>query len=248
MISLTNITKTYRTSEIESTVLSNVNLNIEKGEFAAIMGPSGSGKSTLLNIIGMLDIADKGSYIFDGQDISGKSESALAEVRKKNIGFIFQSFNLIDELTVAENIEIPLLYQKVPRAERIERVKQVMGKVDISHRAKHLPKQLSGGQQQRVAVARALVAEPHMILADEPTGNLDSKNGIEVMELLTQLNVEGTTIVMVTHSTEHANYAHRKVQVLDGNILSENVRKKSSDSSHLKKTSEEDRSKELEHA
>jgi putative ABC transport system ATP-binding protein len=223
MITLKNITKKYQTSEIESTVLNNVNLVIEKGEFVAIMGPSGSGKSTLLHILGMLDAADSGSYEFQGIELSGKNESALANIRKNNIGFIFQSFNLIDELTVEENIEIPLLYQKVPVAERKKRIAGVMDKVGISHRAKHLPKQLSGGQQQRVAVARALVAEPNMILADEPTGNLDSKNGKEVMDLLEQLNAEGTTILMVTHTKEHAKNAKRVIMVLDGSIIADNI-------------------------
>ena len=223
MIKLENVKKIYKTSEIESTVLSGVNLIIEKGEFVAIMGPSGSGKSTLLNILGMLDTVDSGTYIFNGEQVSGKSESAVANIRKNNISFIFQSFNLIDELTVEENIEIPLIYQKVAPAERKRRIQEVMNKIDIAHRASHYPKQLSGGQQQRVAVARALVAQPNVILADEPTGNLDSKNGLEVMELLTRLNKEGTTIIMVTHSTEHARCAKRVIRVLDGNIITENL-------------------------
>ena len=187
------------------------------------MGQSGSGKSTLLNIVGMLDHIDQGEYIFDGQDISGFTENKLADIRKDNIGFIFQSFNLIDELTVFENVELPLVYQGIAKKEREQRVLAILEKVDIAHRKDHYPQQLSGGQQQRVAVGRAIVAEPKMLLADEPTGNLDSKNGEEVMKLLAQLNREGVTIVMVTHSDHHANYAHRVINVLDGHIVSQNM-------------------------
>lgn len=205
---------------VETYALEDVSLVIERGEFVAIMGQSGSGKSTLLNIIGMLDQLDGGEYIFDGSDISHTTEGQLADIRKDNIGFIFQSFNLIDELTVYENVELPLVYQGVAKKERQQRVTAVLEKVNIAHRKDHYPQQLSGGQQQRVAVGRAIVAKPKMILADEPTGNLDSKNGEEVMGLLAQLNQEGVTIVMVTHSEHHANYAHRTIHVLDGRIVS----------------------------
>jgi putative ABC transport system ATP-binding protein len=187
------------------------------------MGPSGCGKSTLLNILGMLDSPDSGSYDFAGEDVAGCSENQLAQIRKRNIGFIFQSFNLVDELTVAENVMLPLLYQKVPPGERQERVRAVLERVGIAHRADHRPQQLSGGQQQRVAVARAVVTDPKLILADEPTGNLDSANGEEVLELLNQLNGDGTTIIMVTHDQGHAEHASRVVNMLDGRILSENV-------------------------
>ncbi|MDW7548795.1 ABC transporter ATP-binding protein [Pseudoalteromonas peptidolytica] len=220
MIQLTKINKVFRTELIETYALEDVSLVIERGEFVAIMGQSGSGKSTLLNIIGMLDQLDGGEYIFDGSDISHSTEGQLADIRKDNIGFIFQSFNLIDELTVYENVELPLVYQGVAKKERQQRVTAVLEKVNIAHRKDHYPQQLSGGQQQRVAVGRAIVAKPKMILADEPTGNLDSKNGEEVMGLLAQLNQEGVTIVMVTHSEHHANYAHRTIHVLDGHIVS----------------------------
>jgi len=223
MIELHDLSKVYRTSDVETTALNNINLEIADGEFIAIMGPSGCGKSTLLNILGMLDTPDSGSYNFLGNDVAGRSERELAIVRKQNIGFIFQSFNLIDELTVAENVELPLLYQKMPAKERAEQVQKVLERVNIAHRADHRPQQLSGGQQQRVAVARAVVTNPNLILADEPTGNLDTTNGEEVLNLLGQLNSDGTTIIMVTHDQGHADHASRVVHMLDGRVLSENV-------------------------
>ena len=223
MIEMHGLTKAYRTSDIETTALDNINLEVSAGEFIAIMGPSGCGKSTLLNIMGMLDSPDSGRYAFLGEDVAGYSENRLADIRKKNIGFIFQSFNLVDELTVAENVMLPLLYQKVPAKERDERVQAVLERVGIAHRAGHRPQQLSGGQQQRVAVARAVVNNPKLILADEPTGNLDTSNGEEVLELLNQLNGDGTTIVMVTHDPRHADHAGRVVNMLDGRVLSENI-------------------------
>jgi putative ABC transport system ATP-binding protein len=223
MIKMHDLTKTYRTTDVETTALNQVNLDVDAGEFIAVMGPSGCGKSTLLNILGMLDSPDSGSYSFAGEDVAGYSESRLADIRKHNIGFIFQSFNLVDELSVAENVMLPLLYQKVPAAERDQRVQQVLERVGIAHRADHRPQQLSGGQQQRVAVARAVVTEPKLILADEPTGNLDPANGEEVLNLLNQLNRDGTTIIMVTHDPAHAEHASRVVNMLDGRILSENV-------------------------
>jgi len=223
MIELHNLSKVYRTSDVETTALNNINLEISEGEFISIMGPSGCGKSTLLNILGMLDTPNSGSYKFLGEDVANRSERELAIVRKQNIGFIFQSFNLIDELTVAENVELPLLYQKMPAKERAERVQQVLERINIAHRADHRPQQLSGGQQQRVAVARAVVTNPNLILADEPTGNLDTTNGEEVLNLLGQLNSDGTTIVMVTHDQGHADHASRVVHMLDGRVLSENV-------------------------
>ncbi|MEO1201422.1 MAG: ABC transporter ATP-binding protein [Pseudomonadota bacterium] len=223
MIELHDLSRVYRTADVETTALNGINLEIEPGEFIAIMGPSGCGKSTLLNILGMLDSPDSGSFRFLGEDVARRSERALASIRKANIGFIFQSFNLIDELTVAENVELPLLYQKVTAAERAERVNEVLERVNIAHRATHRPQQLSGGQQQRVAVARAVVTNPKLILADEPTGNLDSTNGEEVLSLLGQLNADGTTIVMVTHDQSHADHAGRVVQMLDGRVLSENI-------------------------
>lgn len=223
MISMHNLMKVYRTASVETTALNNINLDIRSGEFIAVMGPSGCGKSTLLNIMGMLDSPTSGTYAFDGKQVEALGESKLADVRKRSIGFIFQSFNLVDELSVAENVMLPLLYQKVPAAERDERVHAVLERVGIAHRADHRPQQLSGGQQQRVAVARAVVTEPKLILADEPTGNLDSVNGEEVLNLLNALNDEGTTIVMVTHDRSHADHASRVVNMLDGRILSENV-------------------------
>lgn len=223
MLSLQNIRKIFRTEEVETTALDDVSLNVGKGEFVSIMGPSGCGKSTLLNIIGLLDNIDGGKYFFLEEEVGGYKERKLAQLRKHNIGFIFQSFNLIDELSVFDNVELPLLYQKVPSRERRQRVDAMLEKVGIFPRRDHMPQQLSGGQQQRVAVARALVGNPAMILADEPTGNLDSKNGEEVMGLLTQLNEEGTTIVMVTHSQQHAEYAQRIVNMLDGRVLNENI-------------------------
>jgi putative ABC transport system ATP-binding protein len=224
MLSMRDLARVYRTDTIETTALDGINLDIADGEFVAIMGPSGCGKSTLLNVIGMLDSPSSGSYVFNGQEVAGLSESKLAEVRKANIGFIFQSFNLVDELTVRENVELALLYHNVGASERRQRADTVMDKVGIAHRAKHRPSQLSGGQQQRVAVARALVGNPKLILADEPTGNLDTQHGEEVMKMLQALNREGSTIVMVTHSPAHADHAGRVVNMLDGRILQERRR------------------------
>ena len=224
MLKLHNMYKVYRTDEVETVALNGVNLEIEQGDFVAIMGPSGCGKSTLLNIIGMLDNPSEGDYYFFDENVAPYSESGRSEIRKQNIGFIFQNFNLIDELTVAENIELALLYHNMPAAERKRRVTDVMDRMGIAHRASHMPGQLSGGQQQRVAVARAVVGDQPLILADEPTGNLDSVHGQEVMGLLRSLNKEGTTIVMVTHSPSHADYAHRTVNLFDGHIVTENTR------------------------
>ncbi len=224
MLKLHNLSKMYRTDEVETVALDGVNIEIDKGEFVAVMGPSGCGKSTLLNIIGMLDAPSSGQYIFQDEDVSGYSESQFSNIRKKNIGFIFQSFNLIGELSVAENIELALLYHDMPGRERAERVNNIMDKVGIAHRAKHMPSQLSGGQQQRVAVARAVVGNQGLILADEPTGNLDSAHGQEVMEMLQGLNKEGTTIVMVTHSPAHSDYARRTINLFDGHVVTENLR------------------------
>ena len=224
MLSMRELSRVYRTDTIETSALSSISLDIADGEFVAIMGPSGCGKSTLLNIIGMLDSPSSGSYVFNGHEVAGLSEGKLADVRKHNIGFIFQSFNLVDELSVRVNIELALLYHDVASAERRRRVDEVMDKVGIAHRAKHRPSQLSGGQQQRVAVARALVGSPKLILADEPTGNLDTHHGEEVMRMLQQLNREGSTIVMVTHSPSHADYAGRVINMLDGQILIEQRR------------------------
>ncbi|NQZ81974.1 MAG: ABC transporter ATP-binding protein [Colwellia sp.] len=224
MLKLHNLTRVYQTDDVETLALNNVNIEIKKGEFVAIMGPSGCGKSTLLNTIGMLDSPTEGQYIFAGEHVEGYSEKQLSEIRKKNIGFIFQNFNLIDELTVHENIEMALIYHKIPAAERKARVEKVMDKVGIAHRAKHMPSQLSGGQQQRVAVARAVVGDQALILADEPTGNLDSAHGQEVMEMLQSLNDEGTTIIMVTHSPAHADYARRTINLFDGHVVTEDVR------------------------
>lgn len=224
MLQLKNLSRIFQTDQVETAALNQVNIDIEKGEFVSIMGPSGCGKSTLLSIIGMLDKATEGQYIFNGEDVSDYSEAQLSQVRKHNIGFIFQSFNLIDELTVEENIELALLYHDVPASQRKAKVAKVMDKVGIAHRAQHMPSQLSGGQQQRVAVARAVVGNQSMILADEPTGNLDSAHGQEVMEMLQALNEEGTTIVMVTHSPSHADYAHRTINLFDGNVVTQNIR------------------------
>lgn len=224
MLKLHNLSKLYRTDEVETVALDGVNIEIDNGEFVAVMGPSGCGKSTLLNIIGMLDAPSSGQYIFQDEDVSGHSESQFSNIRKKNIGFIFQSFNLIDELSVAENIELALLYHDMPGRERAERVNSIMDKMGIAHRAKHMPSQLSGGQQQRVAVARAVVGNQALILADEPTGNLDSAHGQEVMEMLQGLNEEGTTIVMVTHSPAHSDYARRTINLFDGHVVTENLR------------------------
>ncbi|MEE8295693.1 MAG: ABC transporter ATP-binding protein [Sphingomonadales bacterium] len=225
LIQMKELSKVFRTDSVETTALNSINIEIKKGEFVAVMGPSGCGKSTLLNIVGMLDNPSKGSYYFLDEDVASYKESQLANIRKKNIGFIFQSFNLIDELTVRENIELALLYHDVPASERKKRAFAVMERMEIAHRASHMPSQLSGGQQQRVAVARAVISEPNLILADEPTGNLDSKNGEEVMSLLTNLNKAGTTILMVTHSPAHAEYARRSINLFDGNVLTEKLRK-----------------------
>jgi putative ABC transport system ATP-binding protein len=224
MLSMRDLSRVYRADTIETTALNGIDLEIAEGEFVAIMGPSGCGKSTLLNVIGMLDSPSSGSYLFNGQEIAGLPEGKLADVRKRNIGFIFQSFNLVDELSVRENVELALLYHDVPASERRRRTDEVMDKVGIGHRAKHRPSQLSGGQQQRVAVARALVGNPKLILADEPTGNLDTQHGEEVMKMLQALNREGSTIVMVTHSPAHADYAGRVVNMLDGRVLQERRR------------------------
>ncbi len=219
MIKTIDLLKVFRTDEVETTALNKVNLEIKEGEFAAIMGPSGCGKSTLLNILGLLDNPSGGQFFFNGEDVAGYNEKMRTGLRKNNIGFVFQSFNLIDELTVFENIELPLLYQKVPSAKRKEMVTAVMDKMGIEHRRKHFPQQLSGGQQQRVAISRAVVGNPKLILADEPTGNLDSANGLEVMELLSQLNKEGTSIVMVTHSDTDAAHANRIIKLFDGQVV-----------------------------
>ncbi|MGB0840698.1 phosphonate ABC transporter ATP-binding protein [Pseudoalteromonas sp. S4488] len=219
MIKLTNLSRVFRTQDVETTALNNINLHVNEGEFLAIMGPSGCGKSTLLSILGMLDSPSAGSFEFLGQDIAGFGEKQLAALRKASIGFVFQSFNLIDELTVFENVELPLQYQNISKSERKQRVEEILKRVAIDHRADHLPQQLSGGQQQRVAVARALVINPKLILADEPTGNLDSKNGDEVMAMLRELNREGTTVIVVTHSEKEGNYADRLVRLLDGQVM-----------------------------
>ena len=222
MIRLANICKLYRTSDIETTALDKVSLRVEQGEFLAIMGPSGCGKSTLLNIIGLIDTPTSGEYVLDGTEVSRYPESRLTDVRKQTIGFIFQSFNLIDDLTVQENVELPLLYQGMSRSARRTRVREVLELVGLQSRARHRPSQLSGGQQQRVAVARAVVGDPKLIVADEPTGNLDTKNGEEVMNMLNTLNEQGTTIMMVTHSPSHAARAHRIVNLLDGRVVAAN--------------------------
>ncbi|MGH8219121.1 MAG: ABC transporter ATP-binding protein [Steroidobacteraceae bacterium] len=225
MLSLKQLTKVYRTTEVETTALRAIDLKIAAGEFVAVMGPSGCGKSTLLNIVGMIDTPSGGEYWFGDRDIAGWSESQLSDLRKNNVGFVFQSFNLVDELNVFENVEIALLYHRdVSARERKARVRQALERMRIAHRARHRPQQLSGGQQQRAAIARAVVARPKLILADEPTGNLDSATGEEVMQLLTELNGEGTTILMVTHSHAHAEYAHRIVNLLDGEVVTENIR------------------------
>jgi putative ABC transport system ATP-binding protein len=221
IIKTEGLSKLFRTDEIETTALDAIDLTVEKGEFTSIMGPSGCGKSTLLHILGLIDNPDGGKYWFLDEEVGSYSERQRAMLRKENIGFVFQSFNLIDELTVYENVELPLIYTKTPTEERKKRVEAVMDKMDMVHRMKHFPQQLSGGQQQRVAVARAIVNEPNLILADEPTGNLDSENGTEVMKLLTQMNDKGTTIVMVTHSPEDAAAGKRIVSMLDGRIISE---------------------------
>jgi putative ABC transport system ATP-binding protein len=224
LVELKQLSKTYRAAEVETTALDQVNVQIREGEFVAIMGPSGCGKSTLLNVIGMLDSPTKGVYAFRGEDISKLPEARLASLRKRHIGFVFQSFNLIDELTVEGNIELALLYHDISAGDRKRRVAEAMDRMKVAHRAKHFPTALSGGQQQRVAVARAVVAKPALILADEPTGNLDSQHGEEVMKLLVELNASGTTIVMVTHSSAHAQYARRTINLFDGQVVTENMR------------------------
>jgi putative ABC transport system ATP-binding protein len=223
MIKTKNLKKIYLTGEVETTALDNINLDVKEGEYVAIMGPSGCGKSTLLNVVGLLDSPSEGCYHFEGQDISRSSETERANLRKRNIGFVFQSFNLIDELSVYENIELPLLYLGSPPSERRKRVLEIMDQMNLVQRKSHFPHQLSGGQQQRVAVARAVVGKPKLILVDEPTGNLDSKNGEEVMGLLTNLHKEGTTIIMVTHSEDHACYSQRIIHLFDGQIIAENI-------------------------
>lgn len=225
MIETNELTKVFRTDEIETVALGGVNLKVDKGEFLAIMGPSGCGKSTLLNILGLLDNPSSGSYKLNGKEVGSLKEKDRGQLRKGNVGFVFQSFNLIDEIDVAHNVELPLIYLGLSRAERKKRVAEMLEKVHMSHRSRHLPQQLSGGQQQRVAIARALVTSPGLILADEPTGNLDSKNGKEIMELLSELNREGTTIVMVTHSDRDASYAGRVINLFDGAIVGQTVKK-----------------------
>jgi len=224
MLKLHDLYKVYRTDEVETVALNGVNVEIAQGDFVAVMGPSGCGKSTLLNIVGLLDNPSGGDYFFFDENVAGYSEAKRSDIRKRNIGFIFQSFNLIDELNVAENIELALLYHNIPASERRKRVAEAMDRMGIAHRAKHLPGQLSGGQQQRVAVARAVVGDQPLILADEPTGNLDSVHGQEVMELLRSLNADGTTIVMVTHSPAHADYAKRTVNLFDGHVVTDALR------------------------
>ncbi len=219
MIKLENISRIFRTEEVETTALNGVSLEVKEREFVAVMGPSGCGKSTMLNLLGLLDNPTSGTYTLNGQDVSKMQENQRTDLRKGFIGFVFQSFNLIDELNVTENVELPLMYMGIPAKERRQRVEEVLRRVNMSHRAKHFPNQLSGGQQQRVAIARAIISNPKLILADEPTGNLDSKNGREVMEILSELHKEGTTIVMVTHSQHDATYAQRIISLFDGQIV-----------------------------
>lgn len=223
MIKTEKLTKFFTTEEVQTKALNEVSLHIKQGEFVAIMGPSGCGKSTLLNILGTLDTPSSGSYTFEGQQVEKMNENQLTALRKGNLGFIFQSFNLIDELSVYENVELPLVYLGMKKAERKAKVMKVLERVNLLHRANHFPQQLSGGQQQRVAIARAVVADCKLLLADEPTGNLDSVNGIEVMELLSQLNRQGTTIIIVTHSQRDATYAHRTIQLFDGQVMAESI-------------------------
>ncbi len=225
LIQTEQLTKKFRTSEVETIAVNNLDFSVNEGEFVAIMGPSGCGKTTLLNILGLLDNPTSGKYTLNGKDVTTLGERDRTYLRRGKIGFIFQSFNLIDELTVQENIELPLTYLKIKGDERKQKVLEIMRRMEISHRAKHFPHQLSGGQQQRVAIARAVVSNPDLILADEPTGNLDSKNGVEVMNILTELNKAGTTVVMVTHNKRDAGYAHRVVDMLDGEIISTVVNK-----------------------
>ncbi|MDD5149828.1 MAG: ABC transporter ATP-binding protein [Flavobacterium sp.] len=229
MITIQNMTKIFRTEEVETAALSGINLQINQGDFISIMGPSGCGKSTLLNIVGLLDSATDGSYLLLNKEMAGLKEKGRAEVRKENIGFIFQNFNLIDELSVYDNIELPLIYNKVKASERKTKIEAIAEKLNISHRLKHFPQQLSGGQQQRVAVARALVNDPKIILADEPTGNLDSKNGNEVMELLTDLHAKGATILMVTHSNYDASFSQKIISMKDGIVFSEKLNQRNVD-------------------
>ena len=223
MIKTEKLSMLFTTEEVQTKALNEVTLHVEQGEFVAIMGPSGCGKSTLLNILGTLDSPTSGSYFFEGKQVDKMNETQLTALRKNNLGFIFQSFNLIDELTVYENVELPLVYMGIKTAQRKEKVNKVLEKVNLLHRANHYPQQLSGGQQQRVAIARAVVTDCKLLLADEPTGNLDSVNGVEVMELLSELNRQGTTIIIVTHSQRDATYAHRIIRLLDGQIVSENI-------------------------
>lgn len=223
MIKTEKLSMLFTTEEVQTKALNEVTLHVEQGEFVAIMGPSGCGKSTLLNILGTLDSPTSGSYFFEGKQVDKMNENQLTALRKNNLGFIFQSFNLIDELTVYENVELPLVYMGIKAAQRKEKVNKVLEKVNLLHRANHYPQQLSGGQQQRVAIARAVVTDCKLLLADEPTGNLDSVNGVEVMELLSELNRQGTTIIVVTHSQRDATYAHRIIRLLDGQIVSENI-------------------------
>lgn len=225
LIQTEKLTKKFRTSEVETIAVNNLDFEVEEGQFVAIMGPSGCGKTTLLNILGLLDTPTSGKYILNGKDVTTLGERDRTYLRRGKIGFIFQSFNLIDELTVQENIELPLTYLKIKSEERKQKVLEIMRRMEISHRAKHFPHQLSGGQQQRVAIARAVVSSPDLILADEPTGNLDSKNGVEVMNILTELNKAGTTVVMVTHNQRDAGYAHRVIDMLDGEIISTVINK-----------------------
>ena len=223
MIKTEKLSMLFTTEEVQTKALNEVTLHVEQGEFVAIMGPSGCGKSTLLNILGTLDSPTSGSYFFEGKQVDKMNENQLTALRKNNLGFIFQSFNLIDELTVYENVELPLVYMGIKTAQRKEKVNKVLEKVNLLHRANHYPQQLSGGQQQRVAIARVVVTDCKLLLADEPTGNLDSVNGVEVMELLSELNRQGTTIIIVTHSQRDATYAHRIIRLLDGQIVSENI-------------------------
>lgn len=222
MIKVKDLEKHYKTEELQTIALNKLSFEVKKGEFIAVMGPSGCGKSTLLNILGLLDDSDGGSFLFNGEEVIDYKERQRANIRKKNIGFVFQSFNLIDQLSVFENVELPLIYLGMKRSERKKKVEAVLDKMQIMHRRNHFPQQLSGGQQQRVAVARAVINDPKLILADEPTGNLDSSNGNEVMELLTELNNQGATIVMVTHSEHDAKYSHRIIRMLDGQKVTEN--------------------------
>ncbi len=226
MIKLKNLSKIYRTEDIETTALNAIDFEVQEGEFVSVMGASGCGKSTLLNTIGLLDSFDSGSYTFRGEEMANLTERQRANIRKENIGFVFQNFNLIDELTVFENVALPLFYNNVSKSERQDRVTEILKRMDIEHRKNHFPQQLSGGQQQRVAVARALVTEPQLILADEPTGNLDSKNGNEVMELLTDLHQQGATIIMVTHSSYDASFSSKIIELKDGQILAQKVNKR----------------------